>query len=71
MALAQNAHDVGLFHDEEILALDFDLGAGPLAEQDAVALFDVEFDYFPALFTRAGTDGNDLTFLGLFFMSLT
>src|SRR3712207_6882365 len=35
--LLQHAHDVGLLHDEEILAIDPHLGAGPLAEQDAVA----------------------------------
>ena len=37
-----DSHDVGLLHDQEILAIELDLGAGPLAEQDAVALLDVE-----------------------------
>ena len=38
----EHAHDIGLLHDEELLAIDLDLGAGPLAEQDAVAGLDVE-----------------------------
>src|SRR5215467_12958828 len=33
----EHAHDVGLLHDQELLAIDLDLGAGPLAEQHAVA----------------------------------
>src|SRR5215213_994044 len=32
--LLDDAHEVGLLHDEEILAVDAHLGAGPLAEQD-------------------------------------
>jgi hypothetical protein len=31
--LFDDAEDVALFHDEQILAVDLDLGAGPLAEQ--------------------------------------
>src|SRR5438445_13847817 len=29
-----NAHDVRLLHDQEFLAVDLDLGAGPFAEQN-------------------------------------
>src|SRR5882672_7211353 len=29
-----HAHDVGLFHDDQLLAVELDLGAGPYAEQD-------------------------------------
>src|ERR1700751_5357409 len=36
-----DAHDVGLLHDEELLAVDLDFGAAPLAEQDPVAGLDV------------------------------
>src|ERR1700727_257184 len=32
-----HAHDVGLLHDQELLAVDLHFGAGPLAEQDALA----------------------------------
>src|SRR5215211_2451109 len=35
--LLDDAHDVGFFHDQEILAVDFGLGPRPLAEQDTVA----------------------------------
>src|SRR6185437_8111785 len=33
----QHAHDVALFHDQQLLAVDLDLGARPFAEQHAVA----------------------------------
>src|SRR5437868_569236 len=32
-----DAHDVALLHDKELLAVDLDVGARPLAEEDAVA----------------------------------
>ena len=34
--LLEDPHDVALLHDEELLAVDLDLGAGPLAEQHLV-----------------------------------
>src|SRR6201988_2431697 len=40
--LVDHAHDVGLLHDQELLAVDLDLGARPLAEQHAVADLDVD-----------------------------
>ena len=39
---ADHAHDVGFLHDQQVLAVELDLGAAPLAEQDAVADLDVE-----------------------------
>src|SRR6266851_267612 len=39
-----HAHNVGFFHDQELLALQLDLGARPFSEQHAVASFDVHFD---------------------------
>jgi hypothetical protein len=39
---ADDAQDVAFFHDEQVLAVDLDLGAGPLSEEDAVAGLDVE-----------------------------
>src|SRR5215510_5436814 len=50
-----HAHDVGLLHDQEFLAIELDLGAGPLAEQDPVA----------GLVAGARPDGDDLAFLRL------
>ena len=61
-----DAHDVGFLHDQEILAVDLDLGAGPLAEQHAVAGLDVERDELAALVAGAGANGDDLALLGLF-----
>src|SRR5215216_3222076 len=63
--LFDDAHDVGLLHDEEILAVDAHLGAGPLAEQHPVPGLDVEGLDLPALVARAGPDRDDLALLGL------
>src|SRR5829696_6824296 len=49
--LLDDAHDVALLHDEEILAVDAHLGAGPLAEQDAISSLDIEHDDLSALVT--------------------
>ena len=40
--------DVVLAHDDVLFAVDLDLGAGVLAEQDAVARLDVERDDLPS-----------------------
>src|SRR5690606_29579984 len=57
--LRDHAHDVGFFHDQQVLAVELDLGAGPLAEQDAVADLDVEGDDLAVFVTGAGTHGLD------------
>src|SRR5471032_2197076 len=61
-----DAHDVRLFHDQEIGTVDLDLGARPLAEQDTVALLDVERHERALLVASARADGHDLTFHRLF-----
>src|SRR3954454_20063707 len=53
LRLVQYAHDVGLLHDQEILAVDLDLGARPLAEQHAVANLDVDRNELAGLVTAA------------------
>src|SRR5829696_1984967 len=58
--LLDDAHDVGLLHDQEILAVDADLGARPLAEQHAVAGLDIESDELSALVASTRTDGDHL-----------
>src|SRR5688572_27558138 len=63
--LLDDPHDVGFLHDEELFAVELHLGAGPFAEQDAVALLDVERDDLAALVAGAGTDGDHLAFLRL------
>src|SRR4029079_7297438 len=63
--LFNDAHDVGLLHDQEILAVDLDLGARPLAEQHAVADLEVDRDQLAGLVAPAGADGDDLALRGL------
>src|SRR4051812_22375402 len=48
-----HAHDVGLLHDQEVLAVDLDLGARPLAEQHAVADLDVDRNELAGLVAAA------------------
>src|SRR6185437_12616031 len=65
-AALDDAHDVGLLHDQEFLAIELHLGARPLAEQDAVAFLHIERDDLALLVARAGTDGDDLALHRLF-----
>src|SRR5262249_3311728 len=60
-----HAEDVGLLHDDELLAIDFDLAARPLAEQDAVARLHVERMDLAILGAQARADGHDFALLGL------
>src|SRR5271168_4849237 len=61
-----HAHDVGLFHDQKVLTIDLDLGAGPFAEQHPVARFEFERNQLAALIPSARPRGDDLAFLRLF-----
>src|SRR5271168_1844572 len=60
------AHDVGLFHDQKVLAIDLDLGAGPFAEQHPVARFEFEWDQLADLVTGTRPHGDDLALLRFF-----
>src|SRR5215204_2879862 len=62
--LFDDAHDVGLLHDEEILAIDAHLGARPLAKQDAVAGLEIQRGHLAALIASARPDGDHLALLG-------
>src|SRR6476620_6633320 len=62
----QHAHDVALFHDQQLLAVDLDLGARPFAEQHAVADLHVDRGELAGLVAAAGTDGDDLALARLF-----
>ena len=44
--VGEDAHDVALLHDQELFAIELDLGAGPLAEQHPVADLEVDRDQF-------------------------
>src|SRR5918997_2673754 len=61
----EDAHDVGLLHDQELLVVELDLGARPLAEQDAVAGLDVERAQLALVVQRAGADRDHLALLRL------
>src|SRR5580700_8449677 len=59
------AHDVGLLHDEELLAVDLDLSAAPLAKQDPVTGLEVERNELAAFVAGAGADSDDFALLRL------
>src|SRR5438552_9332689 len=61
-----HAHDVGFLHDHQVLAIELDLGARPLAEQHAVAALDVERKHLAILVAHAGANSDDLAFHRLF-----
>src|SRR6202023_2560383 len=61
----EHAHDVGLLHDQEILTVELDLGARPLAEQHLVADLEVDRDELAVLVAAAGADCEDLALRGL------
>src|SRR5947209_1984200 len=61
----QHSHNVALFHYEVLDAIDLDLGARPLAEEDAVADPNVDGDKLAALVAAARSNGDDLALLRL------
>src|SRR5690606_1413357 len=61
-----DAHDVALLHDQEVLAINLHLGPGPFAEEDRVARLDVERNQLAAFVAGARADGDHLAFLRLF-----
>src|SRR5215467_14399219 len=58
--LLDHAEDLVLAQDDVLHAVHLDLGAGVLAEQDAVARLDVELDQCAVLGALARADGDDL-----------
>src|SRR6201991_583577 len=66
MALRKHAHDVALLHDQEVLAVELDLGARPFAEQHAVADLEVDRDQLAGLIAAAGAYGGDFALRRLF-----
>src|SRR5262249_8832546 len=57
---------VAFLHDQVLDAVELDLGAGPLAEQDAVTSLDVERHERALLVTGARANGHDFAFHRLF-----
>jgi hypothetical protein len=68
--VGENAHDVALFHDQEIFAIEHDLGAGPFAEQHAVADLEVDRNQLAGFVAAARTDRRDFALRGLLFGSV-
>src|SRR6516162_2527741 len=62
---AQHAEDLFLAQDHVLRAVDLDVGAAVLADQDAVALLDLGRDALAVLGEAAGPDGHDLPLLRL------
>src|SRR5215469_309137 len=64
---AQDAEDFIFFHDDELFAVDLDLGAGVLAEQDAVAFFNGKWEGLAFVVGTAFAGGDDFALLRLVF----
>src|SRR6202048_111883 len=64
--IGENAHDVALLHDYQFLAIELDLGAGPLAEQHAVADLEIDRNQLAGLVAATGAHGGDFALRGLF-----
>src|SRR6516164_4947963 len=62
-ALGDDAHNVGLLHDEEILALEFDFGARPFAEQHAISSLEIHGDQLAVLVAAARPHSDDFALL--------
>src|SRR6267154_2414975 len=68
--IGENAHDVALLHDQQLLAVELDLGARPFAEQHAVADLEVDRDQLAGFVTAARSDRRDFALRGLFLGSV-
>src|SRR6202048_1110428 len=68
--IGENAHDVALLHDQQFLAVDLDLGAGPFAEQHAVANLEIDRHQVRAFVTATRIDTYDLALRGFFLGSV-
>jgi hypothetical protein len=61
----EDAEDFVFLHDQEVFAVELDLSAAPLAEEDAIAGLDVEGKYFAFVVGLALADGDHFTLLRL------
>src|SRR5207248_6209925 len=66
----QHSHDVALFHDEVLNAIDLNLGARPFAEQNAIADLHVHGNELAALVAAARSNGDDRALLWLLLCSV-
>src|SRR5499425_1194139 len=65
-ALFDDTHDVALLHDQELFAIDLDLGARPFAEQHPVTDLYVDRNELAGLVSAARANRDDLALGGLF-----
>src|SRR3954451_5737329 len=65
-ALLEHAHDVAFLHDQQLVAVELDLGAGPLAEQHAVAGLDAHRRQLAPRTAGTRADRQDLALHRLF-----
>src|SRR5215469_1879401 len=63
----QNAQYFLFAHDDEVFAIDLDLSAGVLAEQDAIAFLDCEREHLAFFVALALAHGDNLALLRLIF----
>src|SRR5271169_3271142 len=66
LPLRDDTHDVGLLHDDEILAVDLDLVARPLSKEHPVADLDVEWNELAVIPSGAGPGGDHFALHRLF-----
>src|SRR5258707_5467760 len=64
--IGENAHDVAFLHDQQFLAIELDLVAGPFAEQHAIANLEIDRNQLAGLVAAARSDGEDFALRGLF-----
>src|SRR5688500_11729928 len=64
--ILEDAHQVAFLHDQELVAVELDLGAGPLAEQHPVADRHAHRDQLAILVAGTWADGQDLALHRLF-----
>src|ERR1700730_17424806 len=64
---AEHAEYFFLAHDDEVLTIDFDFGAGILAEQNAVAFFYIERPNLAFFADLAFAGGDDFSLLPFVF----
>src|SRR5258706_12664525 len=61
----EHAHDVGFLHDQEIVAVELHLGAGPFSEQHLIANLEIDGDQLAGLVATAGAGCENLARLRL------
>ena len=68
--LLEDSENFFLAHDQELFAIELDLGAGVLAEQDAVTGLYIEREHFALIVRLALADRDDLALLWLLFCGI-